>query len=306
MSRLLFALMTLFFAHAACAEVLDVGPGKTYPELQAAEAAAKPGDTLRLTAGEHFDCLVVHRADLIIEGSGKPEDTSLTDKACQGKGLLVIQAANVTVRNLTLTRVRVPDGNGAGIRAEATGLLVDHVRFVNNQDGLLAGNIPDGTITVRDSEFLRNGACNPSCAHGIYVGRIKLLRVIHSRFFETKQAHHVKSRAEQTEVIDSDLQDGPNGTSSYAIDVSNGGGVLVRGCTIEKGPNSENHSGAIVIGAEGVTQRTPAIRIEGNTFRRDGDYPTAFVVNMTATEAELVGNKIAPGIKPLNGDGSVH
>ena len=68
----------------------------------------------------------------------------------------------------------------------------------------------------------------------------------------------------------------------------------------------ENHTGAIVIGAEGVTQRTPAIRIEGNIFHRDGDYPTAFVVNLTATEAELVGNKVAPGIKPLTGDGTVH
>ena len=306
MSRLLCALMTLIFAHAASAAVLEVGPGKTYETLSAAEAASNAGDTLRLSAGEHFDCGAIRHASIIIEGTGKPEDTSLTDKVCQGKALLITQGASITVRNLTLTRARVPDGNGAGIRAEGTNLLVDHVRFVNNQDGILSSDNPASTITVQDSEFLRNGACNPSCAHGIYAGHIQKLVVIHSRFFETKQAHHVKSRAAQTEVIDSDLQDGANGTSSYAIDISNGGDVLVRGCTIEKGPLSENHTGAIVIGAEGVTQRTPAIHIEGNTFRRDGDYPTAFVVNMTATEAELVGNKIGPGIKPLNGDGSVH
>ncbi|MDR3522818.1 MAG: right-handed parallel beta-helix repeat-containing protein [Acetobacteraceae bacterium] len=306
MSRLLFALMTLVVTHAASAAVLEVGPGKTYETLSAAEAAASAGDTLRLSAGEHFDCAAIRHANITIEGSGKPEETVLTDKACQGKGLLITQGANITVRNLTLTRARVPDGNGAGIRAEGANLLVDHVRFVNNQDGILSNDNPTSTITVQDSEFLRNGACNPSCAHGIYAGHIQKLVVLRSRFFETKQAHHVKSRAAQTEVIDSDLQDGANGTSSYAIDVPNGGGVLVRGCTIQKGPLSENHTGAIVIGAEGVTQRTPAIRIEGNIFHRDGDYPTAFVVNLTATEAELVGNKVAPGIKPLTGDGTVH
>ena len=40
----------------------------------------------------------------------------ITDKACQGKALFVTVGEGITVRNLTLTRARVPDGNGAGIR----------------------------------------------------------------------------------------------------------------------------------------------------------------------------------------------
>src|SRR5258708_26983509 len=53
-------------------------------------------------------------------------DVVITDKACQGKALFVITGDDVSVRNLTFTRARVPDGNGAGIRAEGVNLRVEH------------------------------------------------------------------------------------------------------------------------------------------------------------------------------------
>ena len=305
MRMLTISLLALLCIGSAQAAVLEIGPGKQYETLYPAVQAAHSGDTLRLTAGDHYDCSIVNKSDLVIEGSGKPEETALTDKACVGKAALVIMADNVTVRNLTLTRIRVPDGNGAGIRLEGGNLTVDHVRFINNQEGILGGFSKDATLTVRDSEFIRNGSCEQGCAHGVYVGPIKLLHIERSRFFETMTAHHIKSRAARTEVIDCDIQDGPNGTASYQIELPIGGALLARGNTIEKGPLSENHNGAIVIGAEGVSQPTPELLIENNTFRRDGGYPTVMVVNLTATPAQLVGNTIQSGIKPLKGDGSV-
>jgi len=292
-------------AHAALARTLEVGADKPYKLLSDANAHASSGDRIVISPGEYFDCAVVKANDLVIEGAGKAEDVVLTDKACEGKAALVIRGGNVTIHNLTLTRERVPDGNGAGIRAEGVNLTVDHVRFVNNQEGILAAAAPESTIIVRDSAFLQNGACNPSCAHGIYVGPLKLLHVEHSRFFETRQAHHIKSRAARTEVIDCDLQDGPNGTSSYQIELPNGGALVARGNVIEKGPLSENQGTVISIGAEGVTQRTSEITIENNTLRIDGPYKTVFVRNLTATEARLVGNKLPSAAKPLVGDGSV-
>ena len=80
---------------------------------------------------------------------------------------------------------------------------------------------------------------------------------------------------------------------------------MVRGNTIEKGPKAENHSAAIVIGAEGVTRPTPEITIENNTFRNDGAWDTVFVNNITATEAVLRGNRLSGQVKPLQGDGTV-
>jgi hypothetical protein len=309
LTRLFVIVFSLAAADSATARTLDVGPGKEFTELSAADTRSQPGDTIRLTAGEHFDCIVIHQPDITIEGTGKPEDTVITDKTCAGKGLIVTYGARATVRNLTLTRSRVPDGNGAGIRAGAIDLTVENVRFINNQNGILADPDRSSTIIVRDSVFEQNGSCLAACAHGIYVGQIKLLHVEHSRFFETKQGHHIKSRAARTEVIQCDIADGPRGTASYAIELPNGGGLLARGNTIEKGPLADNHTAAIVIGAEGVTQQTPELRVEANSFRRDGTYPTFLVRNLTATEAVLIGNKLSgsenPGaVQALSGDGS--
>jgi hypothetical protein len=130
--------------------------------------------------------------------------------------------------------------------------------------------------------------------------------VEHSRFFETRQGHHIKSRAARTEVIGCDISDGPNGTASYLIDISNGGALLVRDNTLGKGPKAENHTAAIAIGAEGVSQPTDEILIENNTFRNDGDHPTVLVWNLTATRAILKGNKLSGPATALNGDGEVH
>ena len=58
----------------------------------------------------------------------------LTDKTCQGKALLVIDGNNDAVRNLTLERARVPDGNGAGIRAEGGNLTVSGVAFIKQPE----------------------------------------------------------------------------------------------------------------------------------------------------------------------------
>lgn len=289
----------------ASARTLEVGPGKPFKLPSEAVAAASDGDRIVVAPGEYFDCAVVRADNLVLEGSDPAGGAVLTDKTCQGKAILVTTGSGITVRNLTLTRARVPDGNGAGIRSEGQSLTVEHVHFINNQNGILTGSPEGSTLVVRDSEFLRNGACLSACAHGLYAGHIGLLRVERSRFFETKEAHHIKSRAERTEVIDCDITDGKQGTSSYLVEIPNGGSVVVRGSKLQKGLKSGNHTAAIMIGAEGVTQPTREITVTDNVFRNDGDYQTIFVDNLTATEAVLKGNSLSGPVKPLQGDGSV-
>jgi nitrous oxidase accessory protein NosD len=297
----------LSWAPPAAAATLEVGAGKTYPTPSAAAAVARDGDHIVIAAGEYFDCAIWHANNLVITGAG-PDATVITDKTCGGKALFVLDGDNITIRGLTLTRARVPDGNGAGIRAEGGDLTIEHVRFVNNQDGILSAPLPQSSIIIRDSEFIRNGSCqdNGGCAHGVYVSTLKLLRIERTKFLETKQGHQIKSRAQRTEIIDCDIADGPNGTASYSIDIPNGGAVVVRGTRIEKGPKSENHEAGLIIGEEGVTQRTPEIVVEGNTFEVDGTYPSSLVKNETATEARLTHNKlIGATARALRGDGSV-
>lgn len=293
-------------AQTANAKTLEVGADKAFKALSGAVASAADGDRIVIDGGEYFDCAVVHTNNLVIEGAGGADATVLTDKACQGKALLVVTGSNVTIRNMTLTRVRVPDGNGAGIRAEGGGnLLVDSVRFVNNEDGLLAGDHSGASITIRNSEFIDNGTCKSSCAHGVYVGAIDLLHIENTKFFQTKEGHHIKTRAARTEIVNCDIKDGERGTSSYLIDVPNGGSLIVRGSKLEKGANSQNHTAAIVIGEEGVKNRTAELSIEGNVFHNDGGFETYFVNNITATEAHLKSNQISGRALPLKGDGDV-
>jgi hypothetical protein len=300
------AVLTMLASAGAQARTLEVGQGKQYPAPSAAVAAAQEGDTIAIYPGQYFDCAVITKNKLTVEGIGNAEQIVMTDKACEGKALLVIRGENVTVRNITLTRVRVPDENGAGIRGESKSILIDKVRFINNQNGILSGT-EGGSMTIMNSVFEKNGFCGGACSHGVYVGHLDLVHIENTRFFDTQQAHHIKSRAARTEVIGCEIQDGPDGTASYEVEAPNGGSVIVRNSTIVKGPKAENHTAAIMIGSEGVTQMTPEIIVENNIFRNDGSYPTIFVDNLTATEAQVIGNKISGSgpVRPLKGDGKV-
>ena len=54
-----------------------------------------------------------------------------------------------------------------------------------------------------------------------------------------------------------------------------------------------------------VEQPTPEIRVERNEFRNNLGRRAVFLNNVTATEAELVGNRFTGLVTPLMGDGSV-
>ena len=300
------AVLLWMAAAPAFAATLDVGEGKAYALPSQAAAAAKDGDTVRIAAGTYRDCAAWRANNLTIEGAGA-DTTVITEKTCQGKGLFITYGNGITIRGMTFSGARVPDFNGAGIRAEGGDLTLERVRFVDNQDGILSNPSPSAHIVIRDSEFLQNGTCEGSggCSHGVYVGTVALLHIESTRFFETRQGHHIKSRARRTEVIGCDISDGAKGTSSYAIEIANGGSALVRDNRIQKGPRSENHSAAVAVGAEGVTQATPEIIVANNTFLVEGQYQSFLVRNLTATEATLTGNTLLGNARALRGEGTV-
>jgi hypothetical protein len=300
--RIAVAVLGLLGTDLAAARTLQVGPQRQYKQPSEAIAAAQDGDTVQIDPGVYFDCSVVKQNRLTIAGAGP--DTVLTDKICQGKALLVIDGNDVTVRNLTLRRARAPDQNGAGIRAEGGNLTVEKTRFLNNENGLISADNPEATIRVIDSEFVGNGKCPVACAHAIYASHIALLRVERSRFSDTREGHHIKSRALRTEIVGNDIADGPTGTASYLIDVPNGGSLIVNGNTLEKGPHSSNPSIAINIGEEGVDRPTDEIIVRDNTFINDEGRGTTLLNNVTATPADLSGNRLKGEVRPLVGDGS--
>jgi hypothetical protein len=156
-----------------------------------------------------------------------------------------------------------------------------------------------------NSSFTGNGQCQPNCAHGIYAGHIKFLRVEGSHFLDQHEGHHIKSRAVRTEVVGCDIQDGPAGNSSYLIEIPNGGSVLIEKNKMSKGRMTNNGGTAISIGAEGDTNPPGPIVVRDNNFVNEQDRATVFVRDFAATPAQLSGNVLAGAVTPLAGEGTV-
>ena len=252
-----------------------------------AARAAKSGDVIRIFPGRYVDCAIWEADGLVIEGVGA--GVVIADKVCNDKGIFITRGQDITVRNITFTAAHAGAHNGSGIRAEGTNLTVEASRFIANEDGILAADNPASTITIRNSYFSGNGNCIAACAHGIYITHIALLRVENSEFIGQHVGHHIKSRAARTEIVNNKVQDGPDGSSSYLVDLPNGGSAVISGNKFEKGALSQNRSAAIVIGAEQDKGLNPAgeITIEDNSFVNDVGAPTAFVKNFTDSAPAL-------------------
>ena len=229
---------------------MQVGPGQTYARPSQAAAAAVNGDVVVIRAGDYVgDVAVWGQNNLTICGSGGRARLFANGNNAAGKGTWVIQGDNVVVDSLEFHDARVPDENGAGIRAEGNGLTILNSGFYNNQNGILG---PDfGDLTIERSEFARNGAGGVGFTHNIYVVGGNRLTVRSSFFHQAHIGHNLKSRALFTTIENSYFMDGSSGTASYQVDVPNGGTVFMRGNMLQKGPLADN-SILISYGSEGL------------------------------------------------------
>jgi hypothetical protein len=288
----------------AAARVLLVGPARALKLPSEAAPLARPGDVVRIDPGTYVDCAVWRNSNVTIQGSGR--GVVVRGKACLEQGIFVVVGSDVTVQGITFRDATVPDHNGAGIKMLGDNLTVRDSRFEHNENGILTGGSPASSVRISNSTFIGNGACIEACAHGVYAGApIKLLDVEHCIFLDTKTGHHIKSRAHQTIVRDSQIEDGPTGTSSYLIETPLGGDLLVQHNILEKGPNTSNRSATISIAAEATSNPTTSLVIQDNTFRNDAPKQTIFVRNSTQTPAKLIDNRISGDVRMLEGPGSV-
>jgi len=289
----------------AMPETLRVGAGEPIPTIAEAARRARDGDEVLIAPGRYRDCAVWTAARLRIAAAG-PGAVEVTGPVCQGKALFVITGAAVTVDGITFRDARNAEGNGAGIRAEGDGLTIRRSRFLGNQNGILTiATLPGGVLTIEDSAFIGNGALVGECAHGIYAGRLALVTIRRTVFEGTHICHHVKSRARRTEILDSRIIDGPEGDSSYLVDIPNGGGLRLSGTELSKGPRTSNREAAVVIGAEGATNPPAPIEVSGNRMTNLLGRTTVFLRNRTTTPAMLTGNRLAGPVTPLEGPGRV-
>jgi hypothetical protein len=109
------------FGEAVAAKTLTVGPTRELKLPSDAAAVAVDGDVIEIEPSKekegYFDCAVLKASHLTVVGKG--DGVILTDKACQGKAIFVTVGSDITIRNITLTRARVPDKMAPGSASRA-------------------------------------------------------------------------------------------------------------------------------------------------------------------------------------------
>jgi Right handed beta helix region len=296
------AMMAL--ALPACAATLRVGPDQALTVPSAAARIATAGDTIEIKpkSGGYYDCAVWSADNLTIEGIDG--GAILTDTTCQGKGIFVIAGNNITIRNLTFQRARVPDRNGAGIRAEGLNLRIESSRFIDNESGILAVNQPDSSIAVLNSQFIDNGHCEGGrCTAGIQTDGLRLL-YIESCVFQSEQAgDDIRSGAELTELVNNRIDDGAKRANGYLVDLPNGGSLVMRGNQLQRGkPSAERNVAVSILSGIGA-QPVPELRFMNNRVKNAGGTSLLFVSNWTRTAAEMRGNSYEGEVTPISSTG---
>jgi len=293
------ALSSLVASHAGAA-ILTMGDGGTYATLAEAVAAAVGGDTILVRPGTYANQVATINVPLTIEGAGGPVLFTQTAPQLPGlKGFLVTNA-NTTVENITFQGASISDGNGAngaGIRYQAGNLTVINSQFNGDQDGILAtpATAGSGSILIENSGFTGDGVANGPRAgleHGIYIGAVASLTVMGSTFQGTLVGHDIKSRAAVTMISGNYLDDGLTGTTSYAVDLPDGGQGAILGNTIVQGPNTQNNT-MIAYSEEdplNTTWTNNSLLVSGNAFTNT-NHAAIGVNNLSAgVTASIIGN----------------
>ncbi|MEO0879974.1 MAG: right-handed parallel beta-helix repeat-containing protein, partial [Pseudomonadota bacterium] len=256
--------------------------------LRAAIARAKNNVEITIPPGRYDIGEVKLRKSVTLVGDGPPEDIILYASRPVAKGLLnPLPRVSLTVRNITFRGARSPDKNGAGIRHDGADLVVENCRFVENENGILFTGDDFSAVRIANSHFLRNGH-GDGYSHGIYIVRGKSLVVEQSRFEGTKIGHHVKSLADAT-TIDGVYFDDADGRTSYAVDASKGGTLMITNSTFIQAADADNHT---IINYDTARGGKPvALTITDNTVinrHRDGN----LLRNATPLAPRLAGNTI--------------
>lgn len=278
----------------ASARVLEVGPGKQFATPSAAAKAARNGDTVEIAAGVYKRDAAIWRAnDLLIRGVGGRAHLMADGADAEDKGIWVVKGRNTMIENIELSGAQVHDRNGAGIRQEGAGLTVRNCYFHDNQNGILAGKNPASEIVIESSEFANNGEGDGQ-THNMYIGNVKKFTLRYSSSHHADIGHNVKSRARQNFIMYNRIMDERDGTSSYDIDLPNGGLAYIIGNIIQQGPKTDNPT-LVAYGAEGLSNPIKDLYVIHNTFVNDGPPRARFLFVRQAAATVLITNNIFAG-----------
>lgn len=266
---------------------------------QAVDAIGDRAGTIRVAPGRYRDC-AVQTAGSVSFVAQVPGEAVFDGAACEGKATLVLRGRSAQVSGLTFTNIRVPDGNGAGIRLEAGDLAVAQSWFRDSQQGILTANDPAASILVEKSTFTRLGTCEGAggCAHSLYVGDYGALTVRRCRFEAGRGGHYVKSRAARIEVSQSSFDDSRGKATNYMIDLPAGASGRIAENWFVQGLDKENYSAFVAVAAEGRVNSSNGLAISGNDARLAPgvERTTVFVADWSGDRLALGANRLGMGL----------
>ncbi len=291
--------------------VITVGPGRQFATLAQAQAAAVAGSVIEIDAGNYVDDVTVWRQNRVtIRGVGGGRAHIVGNRVIpfesgsdrnNGMGLMVIRGTGISVENIEFSGARVEDENGAGIRNQGRDLTICGSYFHNGEDGYLGEAL--GFLLVEYSEFHDNGTCpSGGCNHNLYIDGGDRLIFRHNYSHHSIIGHTLKTRAAENFILYNRLMDEQTGSSSYNIDVPNGGLTFVIGNLIQQGPNTDNSS-MLNYGTEGLSGgRTHELYMINNSFVNEMGSGGFIQVQGGTAHVRIVNNIfVGPGSIPSNG-----
>ena len=275
--------------------------GRSYATLRDAVGAIGDGKgTVLIAPGRYAQCAVQQGGDLTLRAQ-KPGTVILDGVTCEQKAALVLRGRSSAIDGIIFQNLRVPDGNGAGIRLESGNLTVTNSLFRNSEEGILTGDAPGHSISVDKSTFRHLGRCDRdlACAHGIYVGRYGSLTVTRSRFDQGDGGHYLKTRTPRVTITDNSFDDSAGRLTNYMIDLSSGASGTISGNEMVQGRDKDNYSAFITVAPEGREQDSTNLSIAGNSasFVPGLQRTSSFVANFTDDAVKIGQNRLASGIR---------
>lgn len=276
--------------------------GQGYWRLdEAVRAVGNREATIMIAPGTYRDC-AVQTAGIITFRAARPGSVIFDGGICEGKAALVLRGQGTRIDGLVFQNMRVPDGNGAGIRLEQANLEVSNAIFRNSEEGILSGADEAGNVTIDQSTFSGLGRCDRdlSCAHSIYIGYYGSLTVTRSRFERGRGGHYVKSNAARTDVRNSSFDDTQGHTTNYMIDLPAGAIGTIAGNAFVQGRDKENYSAMIAVAAEARAHPSRGLTITDNDATLGaGANNTVFVADWSHEPLRFSANRLGAGIKPF-------
>ncbi len=187
--------------------ILQVGSGKPYATLRAAQLAAQDGAVIEIDAGNYRDDVIVWRQNNVtirgvggrahIRGNRRIPFESGNDRN-NGMGLIVVRGSDISVENIEFSNAMVDDMNGAGIRNQGHNLSICNWLLPRQRERLPRWRVrhaADRVLGIRTQRFGDRGR-----THNLYVDdgerRPSLFRYNYTR--HASIGHPLKTRAART------------------------------------------------------------------------------------------------------------